>query len=126
MIATVKPASSKQAHLILSLQGMAKNDENRAEAALAIEESMTVKEASAKIKELMANQPMKSAPAPAIDPALAAFAKTVEAATGVKTGLVNAPAVKTAEKPAETVPCGFYMLEGSIYQVVSNKAGTNR
>lgn len=51
-----KMATGAQANFILTLQGMPKDDENRAEAALAIVEMLTIKEASALITSLKAEQ----------------------------------------------------------------------
>lgn len=54
-------ATGAQAHYILTLQGMPKDDDNRAEAALAICEGLTKKNASLLITSLKADKP---APAP--------------------------------------------------------------
>jgi hypothetical protein len=54
-VTTVKAASGAQAHFILTLQGMPKDDDNRSESALAICETMTMKEASALITTLKAS-----------------------------------------------------------------------
>lgn len=65
-IATIENfATAAQAGFILSLQGAAKDD-NYAEAALAICESMTKKEASALITELKAAKPVLAPKAPVV------------------------------------------------------------